>query len=204
MMLDIRDSDEHELPVAGIQAGDTVGEMALLATGRRVARSHVVGSRMRVLPCTQVKNAGRMTFTTRNKIASLSVTRASAKALATFATAIGESDMRKTSTIAAVALLAGILMMASHEAFARGGGGGFHGGGGGFHGGGFGGGGFRGGGFGGFRGGGFGGFRGGGFGRFGRGFGGGFGRFRGRGFGRGYGFYGGYGCYYPYSYRCYY
>jgi hypothetical protein len=25
MMLDIRDSDEHELPVAGIQAGDTVG-----------------------------------------------------------------------------------------------------------------------------------------------------------------------------------
>src|SRR5262250_2800840 len=89
------------------------------------------------------------------------------------------SDMRKTWTIGAVALLAGILMMPNYQAIARGGGGGFHGGGGGFHGG-FGGGGFRGGGFGGFRGGGFGrfgGFRG-GFGRFG-GFRGGFGRFGG-------------------------
>ena len=60
--------------------------------------------------------------------------------------------MRKTWTIGAVALLAGILMMPNYQAVARGGGG-FHGGG--FHGG-FGGGGFRGGGFGGFRGGGFG------------------------------------------------
>ena len=91
--------------------------------------------------------------------------------------------MRKTWTIGAVALLAGILMMPNYQAVARGGGGGFHGGGGGFHGG-FGG--------GGFRGGGFGGFRGGGFGRFG-GFRGGFGRFGGGRFGRGFGFYGGYG-----------
>jgi hypothetical protein len=91
--------------------------------------------------------------------------------------------MRKTWTIGAVALLAGILMMPNYQAVARGGGGGFHGGGGGFHGG-FGG--------GGFRGGGFGGFRGGGFGRFG-GVRGGFGRFGGGRFGRGFGFYGGYG-----------
>jgi hypothetical protein len=107
------------------------------------------------------------------------------------------SGMRKTWTIGAVALLAGILMMPNYQAVARGGGGGFHGGGGGFHGG-FGG--------GGFRGGGFGGFRGGGFGRFG-GFRGGFGRFGGGRFGRGFGFYGGYGgygCYYPYYYGCYY
>jgi hypothetical protein len=90
--------------------------------------------------------------------------------------------MRKTWTIGAVALLAGILMMPNYQAVARGGGG-FHGGG--FHGG-FGGGGFRGGGFGGFRGGGFGVFRGGGFGRFG-GFRGGFGRFGGGRFGRGFG-----------------
>jgi hypothetical protein len=107
-----------------------------------------------------------------------------------------ESDMRKTWTIGAVALLAGILMMPNYQAVARGGGGGFHGGGGGFHGG-FGGGGFRGGGFGGFRGGGFGGFRGGGFGRFG-GFRGGFGRFGGGRFGSGFGFYGGYGSGYGY------
>ena len=99
-----------------------------------------------------------------------------------------ESDMRKTWTIGAVALLAGILMMPNYQAVARGGGGGFHGGGGGFHGG-FGG--------GGFRGGGFGGFRGGGFGRFG-GFRGGFGRFGGGRFGSGFGFYGGYGSGYGY------
>jgi hypothetical protein len=80
--------------------------------------------------------------------------------------------MRKTWTIGAVALLAGILMMPNYQAVARGGGG-FHGGG--FHGGV---------GGGGFRGGGFGGFRGGGFGRFG-GFRGGFGRFGGGRFGRG-------------------
>ena len=47
--------------------------------------------------------------------------------------------MRKTWTIGAVALLAGILMMPNYQAVARGGGGGFHGGGGGFHGGGYGG-----------------------------------------------------------------
>src|SRR5215471_9114162 len=88
--------------------------------------------------------------------------------------------MRKTWTIGAVALLAGILMMPNYQAVARGGGGGFHGGGGGFHGG-----------FGG------GGFRGGGFGRFG-GFRGGFGRFGGGRFGSGFGFYGGYGSGYGY------
>ena len=43
--------------------------------------------------------------------------------------------MRKTWTIGAVALLAGILMMPNYQAVARRGGGGFHGGGGGFHGG---------------------------------------------------------------------
>src|SRR6476620_12474859 len=91
----------------------------------------------------------------RNKIAFPLVTCASAKALARFALQL-ESDMRKTWTIGAVALLAGILMMPNYQAVARGGGG-FHGGG--FPGG-FGGGGFRDGGFGGFRGGGFGSFHG--------------------------------------------
>src|SRR6266478_9431760 len=129
---------------------------------------------------TQITSKQILTFTNScaplgNKLASHPVSCASGSGRSRLAVATGENVMKTKLAIAAVALLAGTLMLPGQEVLARGGGGGGgggHGGGfGGGHGGGFGGGGFHGGGIGGgFHGGGFGGsgFRGGGFG--GRGF----------------------------------
>src|SRR5216683_1747054 len=172
---------------------------------------------------TQITSKQILTFTNScaplgNKLASHPVSCASGSGRSRLAVATGENVMKTKLAIAAVALLAGTLMLPGQEVLARGGGGGGgggHGGGfGGGHGGGFGGGGFHGGGIGGgFHGGGFGGggFHGGGFG--GRGLGG-YGRSYGYGrgyygYGRGYGYYGGYGGYgcdpFYYSYYgCYY
>src|SRR6266704_1223154 len=103
---------------------------------------------------TQITSKQILTFTNScaplgNKLASHPVSCASGSGRSRLAVATGEHLMRKKLAIAAVALLAGTLMLPGQEVLARGGGGGGgggHGGGfGGGHGGGFGGGGLAGG-----------------------------------------------------------